>query len=104
MKVLFRTFVTTLLFVGSALTAYGQIILRGTVTTDSGEAAAFANVLLCSAKDSTDVIASAMVDMQGTYSLPKQREGRYTVIVQLVGYRTIAEQIQLRMPSLGDQQ
>ena len=102
MKVLFRTFVTTLLFVGSALTAYGQIILRGTVTTDSGEAAAFANVLLCSAKDSTDVIASAMVDMQGTYSLPKQREGRYTVIVQLVGYRTIAEQIQLRMPSLGD--
>lgn len=101
MKTLLRTIAVVFLLAMSARTAYGQIVLKGSVTTDTGEAAAFANVLLCNPKDSTDVIASAVVDMQGTYSLPPQQEGRYTAIVQLTGYKTINEDIMLRQPSLG---
>ncbi len=99
MKTLLRTIAVVFLLAISVQTAYGQIVLRGTVTTDTGETAAFANVLLCNPKDSTDVIASAVVDMQGTYSLPPQQEGRYTAIVQLTGYKTINEDIMLRQPS-----
>ena len=86
---------------GGGTIASGQIALSGTVMTDSGEPAAFANVILTPVADTTRVLDAGLVDMTGHYALKKQRQGRYLVTISLVGYRTLREEVLLRTASVG---
>lgn len=79
-----------------------QIILKGNISTSTGEPVSFINVALYSTTDTTKLISGSITDKTGSYVMQSIRPGRYHLIISGIGYTTVKEGINLRMPSAGN--
>ena len=84
------------------LASMAQVILKGNVTNEAGEAAQFVNVTLFAARDTITPVDGTLTDMEGNYEFPARKPGRYRVAVSGIGYETLTEDLRVRMPSTGN--
>lgn len=84
------------------LASTAQVILKGNVTNEAGEAAQFVNVTLFAARDTITPVDGTLTDMEGNYEFPARKPGRYRVAVSGIGYETLTEDLRVRMPSTGN--
>jgi hypothetical protein len=75
---------------GTLLTAFGQVLTRGTVhgqvSAVGGKPLEFTTLMLLKAKDST-LVKGAISDVDGKYTFESVGAGRYLVAAQQLGYR-----------------
>lgn len=83
-------------------TADAQIVLKGNVSSSTGEPLPFMNVALFYAADTTRLAVGSITDVQGSYVMPTTKAGRYCIVISAIGYKTIKETITLRIPSVGN--
>lgn len=79
-----------------------QVILKGTIRNEAGEAAQFVNVTLFAARDTISPIDGTLTDMEGAYVFAAKKPGRYRIAVSGIGYETMSDDVRLRMPSTGN--
>ena len=79
-----------------------QIVLKGNVHSTAGEVLPFFNVAVFSDADTTKLITGSMTDTRGNYIMSPVSTGKYCIVISGIGYRTLRETIQLRMPSVGN--
>lgn len=84
------------------LASTAQVILKGSITNESGEAAQFVNVTLFTARDTITPVDGTLTDMEGNYEFPARKPGRYRAVVSGIGYETLTEDLRVRMPSTGN--
>lgn len=84
------------------LISTAQVILKGNITNESGEAAQFVNVTLFTAQDTITPIYGTLTDMEGCYEFTSRKAGRYRVVVSGIGYETLTVDLRMRMPSTGN--
>ncbi len=97
----FRDSILCALCLLSSLVGRAQVELRGRVLADaSGEAIAFASVVLTSERDST-LVLRGITDLQGGYAFSPVQVGRYRLSIQCLGYSALQRPIRVVLPSSG---
>src|SRR5688500_2947566 len=81
------SFPQTLVLLCLAVSAYGQVIVKGSVQSADGQPLAYANVLLLNPSDSS-LVKGAVVDESGFYTFEGLRPGYFLIAAQMIGYRT----------------
>lgn len=79
-----------------------QIVLKGNIYSTTKEPIPFINVALYSATDTTKLITGSITDTEGSYVMPSIRPGKYSFVISGIGYKTVKENVRLRMPSAGN--
>ncbi|KAA5548255.1 outer membrane beta-barrel protein [Adhaeribacter rhizoryzae] len=81
------TFLLTLGLIFLSISAYGQIIIKGSVQATDGQPLAYANALLLNPNDSS-LVKGAVVNASGYYTFEQVSPGYYLIAASMVGYET----------------
>ncbi|MGV3585830.1 MAG: outer membrane beta-barrel protein [Adhaeribacter sp.] len=80
-------FLQTLGLLLLTFSAYGQLIIKGSVQATDGQPLAYANALLLNPSDSS-LVKGAVVNEAGFYIFEQVRPGYYLVAASMMGYQT----------------
>lgn len=83
------------LLVISSVSAWSQIIVKGSIKDNKGETIPGANVYL---KDTFDGTSSKA---DGTFSFETSEEGEHILVVSFIGYKTLEQQVELKGQTLN---
>ena len=79
-----------------------QINVQGSVKDlTTQEKIVFAHIAVQNVSDTTEVLYSAMTDMEGSYFIENIPIGRYRFIISGIGYETLTTSTRITMPSFG---
>lgn len=80
----------------TTLPLFGQNKLEGRIANENQEAIPFANIALFAPQDTTKLLAHAMSDMNGVFSMEKLSADHYLLRVSCIGYHPYSEAIHLK--------
>lgn len=94
---------TIFILILSVFRVEAQVIFTGKVLDSTTLAVIpFANVVLQSAHDTTQLVMGTMSDLEGTYRFENVTVGRYRLLVSCVGYNTSKTYLRVVMPAAGN--
>lgn len=84
---------------------FSQVQLQGTISSSNNGKTVpveFANIVLYSEANSTEMIAGTVSDLKGNYLFGHLETGSYRIVISCIGYKTLSQPIRIVMPSSGD--